>query len=466
MSALQEVTVASFSPERFEALLGDRWEEVDEAIDEARRLLKGRVVWHVNSTARGGGVAELLQSLLAYARGAGVDVRWMTISGNPDFFRITKRIHNNLHESKGDGGPLGPDEREIYEAALAEAADELVQLVQPGDVVYIHDPQPAGLVPDVVASDVRVIWRCHIGVDRPGELSRAAWDFMRPYVTDADAYVFSRERFVWEGLDKERVWIVPPSIDAFSPKNQDLDPEAVAAILAVIGLQDSGDVGHALFPPLRRQRGSSHSPRGPDPGRARSPQDAPLVTQVSRWDRLKDPVGVLRSFAEYMARRRLPSAPRRSLGGRRLGRPGGSRGARRRHLPSRSASRREASPRPSRLPAHGRQRGERGNGERDPAALRRGRAEEPGGGLRAHRRRGDVEIEADGGQPSRRDPGSDRGRRLRGPDRRPRRPGGRSPRGRRLHLRPGAGRRVREGGPPARPRRLPRDPQPGRSTCT
>ncbi len=71
----------------------------------------------------------------------------MTISGNPDFFRVTKRIHNHLHESTGDGGPLGPHEREIYEAALAEAADELVELVQPGDVVYIHDPQPAGLVP-------------------------------------------------------------------------------------------------------------------------------------------------------------------------------------------------------------------------------------------------------------------------------------------------------------------------------
>src|SRR4051794_28186318 len=152
VSALTEVKVASISPERFESLLGDRYDEVDQAIDEGRRLLRGRVVWHVNSTARGGGVAELLQSLLAYARGAGVDVRWLTISGNPDFFRMTKRIHNNLHESEGDGGPLGPAEREIYDAALAEAADELVELVNAGDVVYIHDPQPAGLVPHVAAS--------------------------------------------------------------------------------------------------------------------------------------------------------------------------------------------------------------------------------------------------------------------------------------------------------------------------
>jgi trehalose synthase len=298
MGALKEVPVASLSPERFETLLGDRYEEVDEAIGESRRLLKGRVVWHVNSTARGGGVAELLQSLLAYARGAGVDVRWMTISGNPDFFRVTKRIHNNLHESKGDGGPLGPEERRVYDSALAEAADELVELVHPGDLVYIHDPQPAGLVPHVVASDLNVIWRCHIGVDRPGDLARAAWDFMRPYVSDANAYVFSRERFVWEGLEEDRIWIVPPSIDAFSPKNQDLDGEAVRGVLAAIGLQDADQAGHALF---RRFDGSeSRVTRRADIVQDELiPEDAPLISQVSRWDRLKDPVGVLRCFAEY-----------------------------------------------------------------------------------------------------------------------------------------------------------------------
>src|SRR3954454_16054588 len=117
MAALHEVQVPSFSLERFKALLGERYREVDEAIEESRRVLRGRVVWHVNSTARGGGVAELLQSLLAYGRGAGVDLRWLTIAGNPDFFRITKRIHNRLHESPGDGGPLGAEERRIYEAA-------------------------------------------------------------------------------------------------------------------------------------------------------------------------------------------------------------------------------------------------------------------------------------------------------------------------------------------------------------
>jgi trehalose synthase len=211
MGALAEVPVAAVSPERFRPLLGGDYEQVDEAAASARELLAGRVVWHVNSTAKGGGVAEMLHSLLAYARGAGVDVRWMTIAGNPDFFQVTKRIHNHLHESAGDGGPLGPAERRVYDAALREAADEIVQLVQPGDVVYIHDPQPAGLVPHVKAADVSVVWRCHIGVDDPGELARGAWEFLRPYVAEADAYIFSREQFVWEGLDRSKIWIVPPS---------------------------------------------------------------------------------------------------------------------------------------------------------------------------------------------------------------------------------------------------------------
>src|SRR4029450_2924526 len=123
MAALAEVPVASLSPERFRSLLGERFEQVDEAIATARELLTGRVIWHVNTTARGGGVAELLHSLLAYARGAGVDVRWMTISGDPDFFRVTKRLHNHLHESPGDGGPLGPAERTLYYSARIEAGD-------------------------------------------------------------------------------------------------------------------------------------------------------------------------------------------------------------------------------------------------------------------------------------------------------------------------------------------------------
>jgi trehalose synthase len=298
VGALEVVPIPVMSPERFRSVLGDRYEEVDEAIATAKDVLDGRVIWHINSTAKGGGVAEMLHSLLAYARGGGVDVRWMTISGNPAFFAVTKRLHNHLHESTGDGGALGPGERETYEAALAEAADELFGLVGPGDVVYIHDPQPAGLIPQIKEKDLKVVWRCHIGVDRPGPLARQAWDFLRPFVTEADAYVFSRKEFVWDELDRGRVWIVPPSIDAFSPKNEYLDPDAVEAILAVAGVQEADHTDAAVFhrfdgSEARVGRAAELDQDGP------VPLDAPLISQVSRWDRLKDPAGVLRTVADY-----------------------------------------------------------------------------------------------------------------------------------------------------------------------
>jgi trehalose synthase len=297
MSPLEEVPIAAISPERFRGVLGDRYKEVEDAIVTAREILAGRVVWHVNSTARGGGVAEMLHSLLAYGRGAGADLRWLTIDGDGEFFRVTKRIHNLLHESPGDGGPLGKAEREIYEESLREMASELVGRIRKGDIVYIHDPQPAGLVPHIVASDVRIVWRCHVGVDHPGELARSAWDFLRPYIADSDAYVFSRESFVWDGLDEDRLWIVPPSIDAFSPKNEELSEESIGAILAVAGIGAGDHFSHALYNRMDGSQGrvgrhAELNQEGP------VPDNAPLVSQVSRWDRLKDPAGLLRCFAE------------------------------------------------------------------------------------------------------------------------------------------------------------------------
>ncbi len=299
MAALQEVPITAISTERFRPLLGDGYAEVEQAIATAHEVLRGRIVWHVNSTARGGGVAEMLHSLLAYGRGVGVDLRWLTIGGSPEFFRLTKRLHNHLHESPGDDGALGRAEHEIYQQGLLESADELAGLVRKGDIVYIHDPQPAGLVPHVKSADVSVVWRCHIGIDNPGRYAHEAWEFLRPYIQDADAYVFSRTRFAWEGLDEDRTWIVPPSIDIFSPKNQELEPEAVRSILAVIGVRSGDHFGNALFNHLdgseaRVDRPAELNQDGP------VPDDAPLITQVSRWDRLKDPVGVLRSFVEHV----------------------------------------------------------------------------------------------------------------------------------------------------------------------
>ena len=110
MSALEHVQVAPLAPQRFKEILTDEQSrQLDETITRGDELLGGRVVWNVNSTMRGGGVAEMLASLVAYARGAGVDSRWVVVRGNPDFFRVTKRIHNMLHGSPGDGAGLGAD---------------------------------------------------------------------------------------------------------------------------------------------------------------------------------------------------------------------------------------------------------------------------------------------------------------------------------------------------------------------
>jgi trehalose synthase len=298
MPALSAVPVASASPERFRDLLGEGYAEVESAMRMARELLGGTAVWHVNSTARGGGVAEMLQSLLAYARGAGVDVRWVTIAGNQRFFGVTKRIHNHLHGAPGDDGELGEAEQRIYEQTLVGSSQELGELVRSGDIVYLHDPQTAGLVESMQARGARVIWRCHVGLDHPNELARAAWDFLRPYVEPADAYVFSRRAFAWEGLHGEKLWLVAPSIDAFSPKNQELEPDAVQAILARAGLGAGNGSAPAVFTRQDGSRGRVDRLAVVDQ-ELPIPDGVPLVVQVSRWDRLKDHAGVLRCFAEH-----------------------------------------------------------------------------------------------------------------------------------------------------------------------
>jgi trehalose synthase len=299
MTALSEVPVAPASPERFRALLGDGYVAVEHAVERAKAVLAGRVVWHVNSTARGGGVAEMLQSLLAYARGSGVDARWMTIGGSPDFFQITKRIHNHLHGAAGDGGALGSHERAVYERALAASGEELAAIVNEGDIIYLHDPQTVGMVGALRSSGVRVVWRCHVGLDNPNELARQAWEFLRPYAVEADACVFSRRAFAWDGLDKDRLWIVAPSIDAFSPKNQEMDPAVVDAIVARVGLMRAD---RGVAPVFTRQDGSQGTVDRAAELDQEQPiaREAPLLLQVSRWDRLKDPEGVLRAFADHV----------------------------------------------------------------------------------------------------------------------------------------------------------------------
>ncbi len=301
MSAVERVDVAALPIERFRSILDPgQYADLVVLAAHARELLADRVVWCVNSTARGGGVAEMLRSLLAYTRGAGVDTRWKVLTGRPLFFDVTKRLHNRLHGSLGDGGPLGDAERAEYEAVIDAAAAELVTLVRPQDIVILHDPQTAGLAAPLRAAGARVIWRCHVGLDEPNAIANEAWDFLRPYVLEADLCVFSRAPFVWTGLDPARVAIVAPSIDVFSAKNQDLDEEATLAILRVAGILAPGSTEAASYvredgSPARVTRLAALVQDAPPP------DGYPVVAQVSRWDRLKDPVGVLHGFAAHVA---------------------------------------------------------------------------------------------------------------------------------------------------------------------
>ena len=300
MSALHTEAIPAIAPERFASVLSPgEYEALLGLVDQSRRDLHGRVIWNVNSTAKGGGVVEMLRPLLGYCRGAGVDARWAVISGQPEFFVITKRIHNHLHGFPGDGGPLGDAEREVYEQTLAANAQELMELVQPRDIVILHDPQTAGLAAAVRRTGATVMWRCHVGLDVANDHARHAWDFLRGYVLDAQVFIFSRAGFAWEGLPRDHVSVIRPSIDAFAPKNADQTPDQSRAIMVAAGmLADDVDA----YPTFTRSDGS--------PGRvgrraemleeAPLEGDVPVVTQVSRWDQLKDPLGVLRAFTEHM----------------------------------------------------------------------------------------------------------------------------------------------------------------------
>ena len=275
--------------------------ELEAGILIGRSLFAGRAIWNVNSTARGGGVAEMLATLLAYARGIGVDTRWAVIEGNEQFFAITKRIHNRLHGYPGDGGPLGDAERAMYEATLAPSAQAFMGLIGPGDVVILHDPQTAGLIPAIRRIGVPVVWRCHVGVDAPNGLAHDTWAFLAPYVRQADATVFSRQSFAWDVLDSVRHSIITPTIDAFASKNELLDEPTVHSILVAAGLRaGSADGAPPAFTRRDGTVGQVHR-------RAKIIEERPLergdhyVLQVSRWDALKDPMGVIRGFSNYIA---------------------------------------------------------------------------------------------------------------------------------------------------------------------
>ena len=229
---------------------------IDELLMLADRVRHLRLQ-HINSTSVGGGVAEILTRMVPLLRDLGIDTTWDVIKGNQAFFGVTKAFHNALH-----GGEETITE-EMFEVFRATTAMNLADLDTYGDVIVVHDPQPAGLIarkPDVGG---RWLWRCHIDVSTPDP---RVWGFLQDYVAQYDASIFSMPDFAQKLAIPQ--YMVPPSIDPLGDKNRDLPADDVRAVVERYGL---------------------------DP-------DRPILTQISRFDRLKDPLGVMRAYR--MVRRR------------------------------------------------------------------------------------------------------------------------------------------------------------------
>jgi trehalose synthase len=258
---------------------------------EAARRLTGRTVWHVNTTALGGGVAELLRVTVPQHRAAGVASRWLVTQGNPEFFELTKQLHHMLHGMPGNGHTPGPDDEQHYAATTVAQAEAMLRHVQPGDLAVLHDPQTLGLAPTLRRAGLRVIWRSHIGTHRRSPLVAAAWRFLARYADAVDEFVFSSPTYPPAFLVGRPVTIIRPSIDPTAAKCRPMGPDEVASVLHAIGLQDLD----ASSPALGIGTGARllHD--------ARLPADTSAVLQLSRWDPLKDMLGVLRAFVEYVA---------------------------------------------------------------------------------------------------------------------------------------------------------------------
>ena len=283
---MQTVEVLPRSPdELFTALTTEQVERFQTAAARAKALLDDRVVWNVSSTATGGGVAEMLRSLLGYVAGTGLRTGWAVIEGDAEFFALTKRLHNAIH-GVGDPPALGTADQERYERTLGRNLPGVRRLIRPQDVVLLHDPQPAGLVEPLRRAGIRTIWRCHIGLDSQNDRSAAAWRFLRHYVESADAFVFSRRRYAPDWVPDDRLRVIPPSIDPLSPKNRPIPPDDCVRILVEAGVLSA----------------DGRTPSTVVQGAPPPTPDTRLVVQVSRWDRLKDMAGVMIGFS------RLPAA--------------------------------------------------------------------------------------------------------------------------------------------------------------
>jgi trehalose synthase len=232
-------------------------------MDQIRALaepLTGKRVLHLSATAFGGGVAEILYTLVPLMRDAGLDTEWRVIYGQDEFFDVTKAIHNGL---QGSPRPLTAEEQELFRRYNRENAEALEGEF---DFVVVHDPQPAGIVEHARAAAPRWIWRCHIDLSTPNP---DVLEFLRPWLAAYDAAVFHRQAYVPNSNGLPQAYIWPPAIDPLTPKNMALSAEDAAYIVDQFGI----DV------------------------------ERPLVSQISRFDPWKDPLGVIDAWRLLRERR-------------------------------------------------------------------------------------------------------------------------------------------------------------------
>jgi len=223
-------------------------------IDDLRLLsqkLKGKIIQNINSTSVGGGVAEILNRMVPLLRELGVDARWDLIKGGEQFFEVTKKFHNALH-----GRPEEITQKDIN--IFMETSKRNIEDVNIyGDIVFVHDPQPIVLIEK--RGENKWIWRCHIDISAP---ERHIWSFLRKFVVKYDSAVFSSPNFSQKLPIRQ--FLISPSIDPLSDKNKELSGDVIDGVLQKYGLV----------------------------------LDKPMVLQVSRFDRLKDPLGVIEAYSQ------------------------------------------------------------------------------------------------------------------------------------------------------------------------
>jgi trehalose synthase len=223
-------------------------------IEELRLLasrLSGKVIQNINSTFTGGGVAEILSRVLPLLEQLGVDARWNTIKGSPDFFQVTKKFHNTLHGRRED---ISATDFALF---LEVSQQNIREMELYGDIIFIHDPQPVTMVSRKKEIGRKWVWRCHIDVSQPNQ---KVWSFLEPFIVQYDAAVFSAPSFSHQLPIRQ--YLISPSIDPLSDKNKELSQQMIDSVLEKYVI----------------------------------PKDKPIITQISRFDYLKDPVGVIQAF--------------------------------------------------------------------------------------------------------------------------------------------------------------------------